>query len=598
MRYFIQYLWIERWRSFENTEINFSSKYHIHYDKEDKELNVSEKNKEYVIGVFGENKEITAIVGMNGAGKTSLCEFLLSFCGGTNPGVEGYGRYIVAYINLDDDSIHIEYHDNDSDALISDSCISKLEKRQISVRAGLLQGNYGDRTNLSSNGIDIRYIYYSGMLNSPGFEYANQTLLTPSHDISNAIEKSASPKDVMRRFWAEVFEKQLHFVSDNHEFFKDKMIDICWPEQIGITVIRPFDSYQRINDFSAQPEDSDKYIAVNSIENMIRHSSRNNSFFVRLGQEMLYSLLIFDRCNEWVVNNREKEVTDKKDIIKMVMSVVEYIKEKDNADYLNTIICFLKEIELIIDSGKLIYSDNMIFYPLADTEGKGLEGFCRFFRSYYNLKGIHSFLLVNWGLSSGEMSMLSIFSQLYDLTEKKCNGKERYLKDEDCVGRAAENAVILLDEAEVTLHPEWQRRFVNNLNIFFDEFYKGSNLQIIIATHSPIILSDIPRQSTVFLRRSKHGITIVDDDLINETFGANVYRIYKNAFFLDSYMGDFVRGKIESILGDVRKLQEKKKENPNINLLVEINELSQRVALLGDSLIKDEIMKKMRALKE
>ena len=41
----IQYIWIKNWRNFSNTEINFNTKYIIHYDNAG-ELKI-EKNKLY-----------------------------------------------------------------------------------------------------------------------------------------------------------------------------------------------------------------------------------------------------------------------------------------------------------------------------------------------------------------------------------------------------------------------------------------------------------------------------------------------------------------------------------------------------------------------
>lgn len=51
-----------------------------------------------------------------------------------------------------------------------------------------------------------------------------------------------------------------------------------------------------------------------------------------------------------------------------------------------------------------------------------------------------------------------------------------------------DNSLVLIDEPEISLHPRWQQKFVHILHGAFNE-YNGCHF--IIATHSPLILSDI-----------------------------------------------------------------------------------------------------------
>lgn len=52
--------------------------------------------------------------------------------------------------------------------------------------------------------------------------------------------------------------------------------------------------------------------------------------------------------------------------------------------------------------------------------------------------------------------------------------------------KISQNTVILIDEPENSLHPEWQREYVNNLNNLFHYY----NPKFVIATHSPLVISD------------------------------------------------------------------------------------------------------------
>ena len=71
------YIWIENFKNIKKQGFNFSSKYWFEFDYKKNEL-ICKKNENYLPkDFFGDNiKNITAIVGENGSGKTSLIEFI------------------------------------------------------------------------------------------------------------------------------------------------------------------------------------------------------------------------------------------------------------------------------------------------------------------------------------------------------------------------------------------------------------------------------------------------------------------------------------------------------------------------------------------
>ena len=64
------YLWVEEYKNIKNQGFNFSPRFECKYDEDTKELSIDEK-KNYT-SIFPENINITAIVGENGSGKSSL----------------------------------------------------------------------------------------------------------------------------------------------------------------------------------------------------------------------------------------------------------------------------------------------------------------------------------------------------------------------------------------------------------------------------------------------------------------------------------------------------------------------------------------------
>lgn len=134
-----------------------------------------------------------------------------------------------------------------------------------------------------------------------------------------------------------------------------------------------------------------------------------------------------------------------------------------------------------------------------------------------------------------------------------------------------DSVILFIDEADLTYHPEWQRQFISIITeflprIFTDPYYAGSgsgckDIQIILSTHSPLILGDFPAASVTYLRRQEDGTNQIDNCRQVITFGENLYTILRDSFYLkNGAVGEFARRKIEQVLNTSRIRQEAKKE--------------------------------------
>lgn len=179
-------------------------------------------------------------------------------------------------------------------------------------------------------------------------------------------------------------------------------------------------------------------------------------------------------------------------------------------------------------------------------------------------------------LSSGEQNLLDIFSRLYDALmtspQKFANINSKRL--------------IMLDEAEIGFHPDWQRRYISLVLDFLQTMVvvkPGVDFQVLISTHSPVLLSDIPASSVNYLVVDENGMTRnADEPETRETFATNVFEQYKDSFFMkDGLVGEFARRK----LIEVKKEIEEKKAN---------GETKKVVRMIGDARIKDYLLHKMR----
>jgi len=147
------------------------------------------------------------------------------------------------------------------------------------------------------------------------------------------------------------------------------------------------------------------------------------------------------------------------------------------------------------------------------------------------------------GLSTGEKQFLKLFSRIVELPLFDPTNQTK-VKD----------LLFILDEFDIGFHPKWQRKYISILIDLIRNIatYSGKriNIQIILASHSPFVVSDLPKECITFLKRSEKDLYSVTDSLKNhvETFGANIHELFSDAFFLEGVlMGDFAESKINNL---------------------------------------------------
>lgn len=190
-------------------------------------------------------------------------------------------------------------------------------------------------------------------------------------------------------------------------------------------------------------------------------------------------------------------------------------------------------------------------------------------------------------LSSGEIALITLFSKFYDYIITKG------LFDEH------KNYLLLLDEPDAMFHPEWKRKFIHTITAVFPAIFPGAKLQIIFTTHDPLTLSDMPSSNVIFLKKEGDK-TIIADSKEKKTFGANIYELYRDSFFLESYMGEFAQGKINDVItwlnfktiqkldGELSEIQKKKQEEPAFK---SINEkyVEKIIDMIGEPIMQKKL---------
>ena len=146
--------------------------------------------------------------------------------------------------------------------------------------------------------------------------------------------------------------------------------------------------------------------------------------------------------------------------------------------------------------------------------------------------------------------------------------------------------------------------------------YFSKQIHLIISSHSPFILSDLPKENIIFLEKGKQVYPFDDR---KQTFGANIHTLLSHGFFMkDGLMGEFAKDKIQSIIKyheDIEKKEiletdtieyktKKQKEFWQIQSIIGDDSLKQVIkdhlveiekVVLGNDEAKEEEIKRLEA---
>ncbi|OXA98199.1 hypothetical protein B0A75_14745 [Flavobacterium oncorhynchi] len=143
-----------------------------------------------------------------------------------------------------------------------------------------------------------------------------------------------------------------------------------------------------------------------------------------------------------------------------------------------------------------------------------------------NLKKNNSSLNIN-DISSGEyhllISLIGVFSKI------------------------KENSLVLIDEPEISLHPNWQMKYITFLKKVFSNY---PSCHFILTSHSHFLLSDLEGESSAVtaLRRNKDNK--LESTLIKaDTFGWSAEDILYNVFNVRSVRNYFIQADLTDLLG-------------------------------------------------
>lgn len=193
-------------------------------------------------------------------------------------------------------------------------------------------------------------------------------------------------------------------------------------------------------------------------------------------------------------------------------------------------------------------------------------------------------------LSSGENSLLNLFSRFHESLEKMNH-----------IQWGKYTNIVLLDEADLGFHPKWKKQFIKSILFFFDIYFKSlkSKVQIIFTTHDPLTLSDILNYNTIYLDKENSNVVIDQYTKPKNSFGANISDLLSDSFFIgDGLIGDFASSKIDNTIKWLNDDLDKNNSIYHKLLIKNIGEpiIKHKLAEMYSEKMKDDLAK--RLLKE
>ncbi|WP_457744024.1 AAA family ATPase [Sulfurimonas sp.] len=592
------YLWVEDYKNIHQQGFNFSPRFKCEYDEESNELTV-EENKAYV-SIFPDNVNVTAIVGENGSGKSSLLEILmLLFFESKNFDIEK--RIWLIFYNKTNNILDIKYFQNNN--IVFDNIkISNRKTAKNSINESDDKKYFHSRS--FQNNANFYNIYYNtslDLISSEFLEYCSNNIRTNS---ASMYDLDFKPQNRLNLFAFPSKKNKIIDIRKNENTIilnMYKSMKVLEQKNVDLKKLLIGLDSEKINfipkkiNFSFLLEDAEYQIKREDFKDIVFEKYND------LKIDSLYAYLISSILSISQVNYQNQELTTyffedediqvylqnkfnfikneipENDIVDPIFKLVKYIldnleefknilesKESSLSELISnqgkSLNIAVYDIACLIDVLNGIEDKNILNKPLLNNKEYILK-LLPVLPSFIGLDAIDKHNVHFSDFSSGEKNLINIiYSSIYYTLLFSNNNN--YIN-------------FFIDEMEIGLNPKWQKDIFNIMLKLFTNLH--ININIFITSHSPFILSDLPKENVIFLEKGKQ----VDVDI--ETFGANIHTLLSHGFFMkDGLMGEFAK---EQINDAIIKLNQTKLSEDDIKFCENI------IKITGEPIIKRQMQK-------
>lgn len=586
--------------------LNFGGEYLYSFEEIGKSLIISrKKNEKYIPKFFNISESdskielLSAIVGENGVGKSSILDIIRSVF--SDPYIFAFAHSIFVVLVEIEGKTKVLYSNTSFKYYLKESA-KEIEKVNNSESYQSIY--YSPHFDLKYNSNYDELDKYDISLD----EYIKEDLryIEPSSDVHNQlcfkntlriIEFVSS--DIFRReeilsifnipnyeYVSLIFEQRKIKTNDNREILFHNT-----PFQFrgiinGIYKKLDYEIFTESNNLK-------KYDDNNNVINKITVKKYILKRILILSMLSVIIDMLEERntyLDEGILENKDSLNEESSDIVTLFLFFIKNTYVKNGGKYKifqdSFFEDFLDEIFNIIDStvNENDITDNTTIRVKVENIKNLIKLHREIARGFMNYPNMSSYKNINQyefitidplgrSMSSGELSILNFFSKLYYfLVYKMPNLSNK------------QNYILLLDEADLGLHPMWKKRFIDiilkSVPYFFEGLTPKPNLQIILTTHDPLTLSDIPKHNVIFLEKPEGKCQI--SSRVQKTFGANITDLLADSFFLEKgLIGDFARKKINDVIDWINENRNKTEINEE-----ELERYQKVIELIDERVIK------------
>ena len=127
------------------------------------------------------------------------------------------------------------------------------------------------------------------------------------------------------------------------------------------------------------------------------------------------------------------------------------------------------------------------------------------------------------------------------------------------------NTLVLIDEPEISLHPNWQMRYIQ----FIKDLFKNTDrvkAHIIICTHSHFLISDLPGKNSNIIGLKKGAFGIESVEINKDTYGWSAEEVLYKVFNVKTTRNYFLEADLRELLhGISTKSDDKARLNDLLN---------------------------------
>ncbi|MFI8379035.1 AAA family ATPase [Leeuwenhoekiella sp. NPDC079379] len=556
----------------ENKSFNLSSKFDINFNNENNELNIS-NNTNSLKDFFGKNiTNVTCVIGENGVGKTTFLRYIKELYFERRNEIDIREGDLLVYQKSNKIIVHISINSKNINVNIQNLDL-KSETIAYRKKPKLFDHLKSELTIYYSNNFDL----YDDFIESEILYNTSTPYLSRTYNARINREFQTKKVNAEQRFLLNEFQRNRNFLRSEKSNSIRKLL-----KRVDYVEIIPFEKkdtdYKRlIKSIEKNSSNTNEKISrqlpelVNHVANAfytqkkgIISESKRRLYNIIITEIIFFEVLakfikleinssekidlVLDRFVSAIYNNDEKGYLDR--FLRQMLEIFNnsnYEKENSTREY------FANLIELV---DLLIYQDslwmNIPDRAAVKTDDSLLD---RIIDIYFKIPFSKNSIKLDWSrLSAGEESMITFFSRIDAALRLKSKRRD--------------NILILIDEGDLYFHPEWQRQYLKAIFDFLKQ-YHHYNFQIILTSHSPFILSDLPQDNIITFERTSDGIKVARNTL-SKTFGGNIHELLIDKFFLkDGVIGAFADNKILDL---IQRVNEKKTTTQDILLINEIGD--------------------------